>query len=99
VENLLLSYYELGCIVSLKILFLKYHQDIFPETCGKLSSEHGECFHYISAMEKTYLGNWNSPILAECCWIVTRYFPGLVKMAGEEVASQSVYTLHHGCSV
>jgi len=22
-----------------------------------------------------------------------------LKMAGEEVASQSVYTLHHGCSV
>jgi len=53
VENLLLSYYELSCILSLKILFLNYHQDIFPETCGTLSSEHGECFHYKLAIEKT----------------------------------------------
>lgn len=64
--------------MSLKIIFLNYHQDIFPETCVTLSSEHGEYFHYISAMEKKYQGKWSSPMLAEYCWIVTRDFPLLV---------------------
>jgi hypothetical protein len=29
VENLLLSYQKFGCIMSFKILFANYHQDIF----------------------------------------------------------------------
>jgi hypothetical protein len=78
VKNFLLSYYDLGCNMSLKILFLNYHQDIFPETCGTLSSEHGEFFHYILIMEKTYQGKWSSLMLAEYCWMVTRDSSGLV---------------------
>jgi hypothetical protein len=34
------------------MLFLNYHQDIFPEHCGAMNNEHGECILYdISALE------------------------------------------------
>lgn len=79
VENLLFSSQKLGCIMSLKILFPNFHQDIFPEKCRVLNNEHGECFHLdISAMEKTYQGKWSSLMLADCCWVVTRNSAGLV---------------------
>jgi hypothetical protein len=38
-------------------------------------------------------------MLTEYCWIVMRFSWTCLKLAGEEVASQSLYTLHHGCSV
>jgi hypothetical protein len=67
-EHILLSDQKLGCIMSLKILFVHYHQDIFLENCGSLNSEHGECFHHdISAMENPHQGQWSSPVLADCC--------------------------------
>jgi hypothetical protein len=56
VENLLFSSQKLDFIMSLKILFTNFHQDIFPEKCGALNSEHGECHHVISAKEKTISG-------------------------------------------
>ena len=40
-ENLLFSSQKLGFIMSLKILFPNFHQDIFPEKCGALNNEHG----------------------------------------------------------
>jgi len=64
--------------MSLKMLFPDFHQDIFPEKCGALNNEHGECFHLdISAMEKTYQGKRSSLMLANYSWVVTRNSPGL----------------------
>jgi hypothetical protein len=78
VENLLLSYEELGCNISLKIHFLHSHLDLFPENCGALSDEHGERLHRdIVAMEKRYQGKWSLSTLADYCWTVTRDSPGL----------------------
>ena len=45
VNNLLQSYQKLGCNMSPKIQFLHSHLDFFPEKCGAVSDEHGECFH------------------------------------------------------
>jgi hypothetical protein len=68
VEDLLLSYEELGCNMSLKIHFLHSHMDFFPENCGALSDEHGERFYRdITAMEKRYQGKWSSSMLADYC--------------------------------
>jgi hypothetical protein len=68
VENLLLSYEELGCNMSLKIHFLHSHLDCFPENCGALSDEHGERFHRdIAAIEKRYQDKWCSSMLADYC--------------------------------
>jgi hypothetical protein len=77
VEDLLLSYEELGCNMSLKIHFLHSHLDFFPENCEALSDEHGKRFHHdIAAMDKRYQGKWSSSMLADYCWTVTRDSPG-----------------------
>jgi len=62
-------------ITSLNIIFPNYHQDIFPENCGALKNEIGECIHYTSAMETSQIKG-NSPMLADYFWIVTRDSPG-----------------------
>jgi hypothetical protein len=78
VETLLFSSQKLGHFMYLKILFPNYYQDIIPEKCGALNNEHGEYFHHISAMEKTYQGKWSSLMLADYCWVETGNSPGLV---------------------
>ena len=45
VDNLLYSYNNLGCNMSLKMHFLHSHLEFFPENCGAVSDEHGERFH------------------------------------------------------
>jgi hypothetical protein len=52
--------------MSLKIHFLHAHLDFFPENCGALSYEYGECFHRdIAAKEKRYQGKWSSSMLTD----------------------------------
>jgi hypothetical protein len=65
--------------MSVKILFADFHQDIFPGKYRALDAEYGEYFrHDIAAMEMTYQGKWISPMITDCCWIVTRDSPGFV---------------------
>ena len=53
VNKLLQSYQKLGCNMSLKIHFLHWHLEVFPENCGAVSDELGEHFHQdSSSMEK-----------------------------------------------
>jgi len=55
VESLILSYETFMCDVSLKILFLHCHQDIFSENCLALNDKNSECFkHDISEIKRTY---------------------------------------------
>jgi len=76
VNNLLQSYQQLGCNMSLKIHFLHSHLVFFPENCGAASDEQGERFdQHISSMEKRYQGNWNCAMLADCCWTLARDVP------------------------
>lgn len=76
INELLKTYQELGCNMSLKIHFLHSHLDFFPSNCGAFSDEHGERFHQdISAMERRYQGKWNSSMLADYCWNVMRDAP------------------------
>jgi hypothetical protein len=57
VEECLSSYQELGCNMSIKIHFLSFHLDFFPENCGSVSDEHDERFHQdIAAIEGSYKG-------------------------------------------
>ena len=52
VGELLQSYQDMGCNMSLKIHFLDFHLDFFPANLGAVSDEHGERFlQDISAME------------------------------------------------
>jgi hypothetical protein len=63
--------------MPLKIHFLQLHLNFFfPENCGAVSDEHGECFHQdISSMEKRYQGKWNYAMLADYCWTLARDAP------------------------
>lgn len=73
VQELLSSYQQLGCNMSLKIHFLHSHLDFFPENLGAVSDEHGERFHQdIAHMEKRYNGKWSPAMLADFCWEINR---------------------------
>ena len=73
VTNLLSSYHKMGCNMSLKLHFLHSHLNCFPESCGKVSDEHGERFHQqTSLIEKRYQGKWSARMLADYCWTVIR---------------------------
>jgi len=79
VENLMFSYETFMCNVSLNILFLHCHQDIFSENCLALNDKNNECFkHDISEIKRTYQGYWSSPMLKDCCLTIAGDSPGLV---------------------
>jgi hypothetical protein len=62
--------------MTVKIHFLSSHVDFFPENCGSVSDEHGECFHQdIAAMEGRCKGKWSPSRLADYCWTLMRDSP------------------------
>ncbi|GFT14227.1 uncharacterized protein TNCV_4591041 [Trichonephila clavipes] len=76
VHDLIASYKNVGCNMSLKIHFLHSHLDFFPETLGAESDQHGERLHQeISAKEKIYQGKWNANMLADYYWNIKRDTP------------------------
>ena len=57
VQDLVDSYGQLECSMSLKMHFLFSLLDLFPLNCGGVSYENGERFHQdISVMEHKYKG-------------------------------------------
>ena len=57
VQDLVDSYEQLGCSMSLKMHFLFSQLDFFPLNCGDVSDKHGEHFHQdILMMEHRYKG-------------------------------------------
>lgn len=73
IKDMLKSYKNLGCSMSLKIHFLACHLNFFPENMGSVSNAHGECFHQdISAMEARYQGRWTPNMLGDYCWKLIR---------------------------
>ena len=70
-NDLLGSYKNLGCRMSLKINFLHSHLDFFPANLGFVSDEQGERFHQdIAKMEKRYQGRWGPPMMEDHCWFL-----------------------------
>jgi hypothetical protein len=76
VGELLNSYKDMGCNMSLKMHFLDSHLDFVRENLGAVSDEHGEPFHQdISAMEKRYQGQWSARMLADYRCMLKRDVP------------------------
>jgi len=76
VQDMMDSYEQLGCNMSLKMHFLFSHLDFFPLNCGEVSDEHGERFHQdISVMEHRYKGKWSAAMLGDYCWMMKRDVP------------------------
>jgi len=60
VQDLVDSFEQVGCDMSLKMHFLFSHLDLFPLNCGGVCDEYGERFHQdISVMEYWYKGKLN----------------------------------------
>ncbi|CAK8684393.1 unnamed protein product [Clavelina lepadiformis] len=75
-RELLLSFEDLGCRMSIKVPYLKSHADEFPENLGKVSEEQGERFHQdIKIMEERYQGRWDCHMMADYCWSLKREIP------------------------
>ena len=75
-QDLVDSYEQLGCNMSLKMHFSFLHLDLFPLNCGDMSDEHGERFHQdISVLEHRYKGKWSATILGDYCWMMKRDAP------------------------
>ena len=76
VGELLQSYQNMGCNMSLKIHFLDSHLDFFHDNLGAIRDEHGERFHRdISALEKRYQEQRSARMLADYCWSMKRDVP------------------------
>jgi len=73
VQDLKVSYEQLGYNMSLKMHFLFSHLDFFPLNCGAVSNERGERFHQeMSVMGHRYKGKWNVGMLGDYCWMMKR---------------------------
>lgn len=73
VDELLRSFQQLGCNMSIKVHFLHSHLDEFPPNLGDMSDEQGERFHQdIKTMEDRYQGRWDQHMMADYCWNIRR---------------------------
>ena len=65
-------YKAMGCYMSLKVQFLDYHLEFFPENLEKVN-KHIQQFHQdISTMALWCQGKWSPSMLADDCWTFRR---------------------------
>ena len=73
IEELLQSYKDLGCRMSIKLHYLTSHLEFFRPNLGAVSDEHGERFHQdIQQMERRYQGRWNEAMMGDYVWNLIR---------------------------
>ena len=73
--ELLQSYLDIGCKMSLKIYFFDSYLDFFRQS-GAVSDEHGQSFHQdISALKKRYQGQRSARMLSDYCWTMKSGVP------------------------
>jgi hypothetical protein len=66
VQNLLEHFKNVGCNMSIKLHFLHFHIDYFPQNLGSISEEHGERFDQdIREMEKRCKCGHTANIMAD----------------------------------
>ena len=66
VANLVNSYGNMGCRMSMKVHMLDAHLDEFKENLGAYSEEHGERFHQdIKDFESRYQGQYNENMMGD----------------------------------
>ena len=74
--ELLSSFKEMVCSVSIKLHYLQSHADQFPQNLGSVSEEQEERFHQdIKTMGERCQRRWNSHIIADYCWSLKRDVP------------------------
>ena len=69
IMNLVKSYKNLWCRMTVKFHFLHSHLSYFPGNLRAFSEEQGERFHQeICEMEGRYQGLWNINMRVDYCW-------------------------------
>ena len=59
--------------MSVKLHFLHFHLEYFPDNLGYYSEEQGERFHQdLKVMERRYQGVWGVNMMADYCWMLKR---------------------------
>ena len=75
-EELLSSFEEMDCNMSIKLHYVKSYADKFPQNLGSISEEQGEQFHQnIKTIEERYQGRWDSHMIVDYCWSLKRDVP------------------------
>ena len=68
-SNLIKSYENLGCRMSLRLHFLHSHLEFFRDNLGNVSEEHGERFYQdIQVMKNRYQRRWNEAMMGDYVW-------------------------------
>ena len=88
VTNLVNSYGNMGCRMSMKVRMLDANLDEFKENLGAYSKEHGERFHQkIKDFESRYQGQYNENMMGDYIW-------GLIRESDLEYRRKSRKTTH-----
>ena len=88
VANLVNSYGNMGCRISMKVHMLDAHLDEFKENLGAYSEEHGERFYQdIKDFESRYQGQYNENMMGDYIW-------GLIWESDLEYRRKSRKTTH-----
>ena len=88
VANLVNSYGNMGCRMSMKVHMLNAHLDDFKENLGAYSEEHGKQFHQdIKDFESRYQGQYNENMIGDYIW-------GLIWESDLEYRRKSQKTTH-----
>ena len=73
VDNLLKSYKEMGCRMSLKLHMIHSHLNLFKSNMADYSKEHGESFHQdVMEFEKCYQGQYKERMMGDYVWGLDR---------------------------
>ncbi|CAK8690383.1 unnamed protein product [Clavelina lepadiformis] len=73
VANLVKSYGNMGCRISMKVHMLDAHLDEFKDNMGAYSEEQGERFHQdIKDFERRYQGQYNESMMGDYVWALMR---------------------------
>ena len=88
VANLVNSYGNMGCRMSIKVHMLDAHLNEFKENLGAYSEEHSEQFHQdIKDFESRYQGQYNKNMMGDYIW-------GLIRESDLEYRRKSRKTTH-----
>ena len=73
VKEMLHSYKDIGCLMSVKLHYFESHLDLFSSNMTDYSDEHGERMHKdLKFIETRFAGKSDASALGEYCWSLTR---------------------------
>ena len=73
INDMLQKFNGLNVHMNIKIYFLCFQLDRYPENLGAVSNEQGERFHQnIKVIKQRYEGRWDPHMMADYYWTIMR---------------------------